>query len=62
MPVLSALMIGLLLAGCASTRGLESKVSPQDADALSSSRSLSSAALSDAGFPRQDWWSALGDP
>ncbi|MEP6908700.1 MAG: TolC family protein, partial [Pseudoxanthomonas sp.] len=62
MPVLSALIIGLLLAGCASTRGLETKGSLRDADALSSSRSLSGATLSAARFPRQDWWTALGDP
>lgn len=61
-PALSALMIGLLLAGCATTHGLEPKGSLRDADSLSATRSLSSQTLSTADFPRQDWWTALGDP
>ncbi len=55
-------MLGVMLAGCASTRGLEPAASPRDADALSASRSLSKSRLSAADFPRQDWWTALGDP
>ena len=62
MPALSALMIGVMLAGCASTRGLEPAASPRDADALSASRSFSDSRLSAADFPRHDWWTALGDP
>lgn len=55
-------MIGLLLAGCATTHGLEPKGSLRDADSLSATRSLSGQTLSAADFPRQNWWSALGDP
>lgn len=61
-PALSALMIGLMLAGCASTHGLEPKGSLRDADSLSATRSLADQRLSTADFPRQDWWAALSDP
>ncbi|MET0893391.1 MAG: efflux transporter outer membrane subunit [Pseudoxanthomonas sp.] len=61
-PVASALVLGLLLAGCASTHGLSPKVEAVDGDALASSRSFSNYELSAANFPRQDWWTALGDP
>lgn len=58
-PVLSALVIALLVAGCASSRGLAPEGGPLDADSLQSQRSLVGA--SDAGFPTQDWWTTLGD-
>ncbi|NDK38786.1 multidrug RND transporter [Pseudoxanthomonas gei] len=61
-PVASALVLGLLLAGCASTHGLAPDARPLDGDALASTRSLSGHELSAANFPAQDWWSALGDP
>ncbi|MDI9240418.1 efflux transporter outer membrane subunit [Lysobacter sp. LF1] len=58
-PVLSALAIALLVAGCASSRGLAPEGRPLDADSLQSQRSLAGA--SDAAFPTQDWWTTLGD-
>jgi NodT family efflux transporter outer membrane factor (OMF) lipoprotein len=60
--VLSALAAAVLLAGCASTRGLAPDGHMIEADSLSGSRSLGTPALSDAAFPAQDWWTALGDP
>ncbi|HEY0506310.1 MAG TPA: efflux transporter outer membrane subunit [Lysobacter sp.] len=60
-PVLSALTVVLILTGCASSRGLAPEGRPLDADALQSSRTLSDATVSDAAFPKQDWWTALGD-
>lgn len=61
--VLSAMLGGLLLlAGCASTRGLAPEGRMADADALAATRSLGPHAPSDAAFPKQDWWNALGDP
>ena len=60
-PVLSALAFAVLLAGCASSRGLAPEDRPLDADSLQAQRSLSGVAVSDAGFPRQDWWTSLGD-
>ena len=60
-PVLAALAAALILAGCASSRGLAPEDAPLDADALQAQRSLSGAAASDAAFPTQDWWTSLGD-
>src|SRR4030095_13363012 len=54
-----AAMLALLVAGCASTRGLEPQGRLLNADSLAASRSL--AAQSDAGFPQRDWWKSLGD-
>lgn len=63
-PILFSAMLGalLLLAGCASTRGLAPQGRMADADALAATRSLGPHALSDAAFPKLDWWNALGDP
>ncbi|MGH6754343.1 MAG: TolC family protein, partial [Bradyrhizobium sp.] len=58
---LSAAALACFLAGCASTHGLEPKAHALDSDALSSSRSFDGYKLSAADFPRQDWWTALGD-
>lgn len=59
---LPLLVATLLAAGCASTGGLAPQVRVQDADALQAGRSFANASLSDAQFPKQDWWTALGDP
>ncbi len=58
----TAVMAALLLAGCASTGGLEPDGQLVDADGLASSQSLSAHALSDAAFPDQQWWKSFGDP
>ncbi|GAB3091510.1 efflux transporter outer membrane subunit [Lysobacter terrae] len=55
-----AVALSLLVAACASTHGLEPQGKLLDADTLTASRSL--AGSTDAGFPQQDWWTALGDP
>lgn len=65
--VFSAIACGALLAGCASTHGLAPSGQPVDPDSLSANRSLgidgaTDASISDAAFPRQDWWTAFGDP
>ena len=57
-PVLTAMAVALLLAGCASSRGLAPEGHPVDADTLQAQRSL---AASDAGFPDGNWWTTLGD-
>ena len=54
--------MGLLLAGCASSHGLEPHARTLDSDSLSTGRSLDAHELSAADFPRQDWWKSLGDP
>ena len=56
-----ALASALVLAGCASSRGLAPEGRPLDADSLQAQRSLSGVAVSDAAFPTQDWWTTLGD-
>jgi len=56
-----ALASALILAGCASSRGLAPEGRPLDADSLQTQRSLSGVAVSDAAFPKQDWWTTLGD-
>jgi len=55
-----AAALALLVAGCASTHGLEPQGRLLNADSLAASRSLASA-QSDAGFPQRDWWTSLGD-
>jgi NodT family efflux transporter outer membrane factor (OMF) lipoprotein len=54
-----ALALTLLVAACASTRGLEPQGRLVEADTLAASRSLGDR--SDAGFPRRDWWTSFGD-
>ncbi|HVI26827.1 MAG TPA: efflux transporter outer membrane subunit [Xanthomonadaceae bacterium] len=55
-----AVSLVLLLGACASTHGLAPEGTPLDADTLALTRSA--GPLSAADFPRQDWWTALGDP
>ncbi|MEH6416978.1 efflux transporter outer membrane subunit [Pseudomonas sp. CGJS7] len=57
--VLTPLAAALILAGCASTHGLQPAGRALDADSLKAQRSL--ADVSAAAFPRRDWWTALGD-
>lgn len=59
---LTALAFGLILTGCASTGGFAPEGRSFDADTLSTSRSFGAAAVSDAAFPKQDWWTVFGDP
>lgn len=56
-----ALVLTLLVAACASTRGLEPQGQLLHSDSLATSRSFGNAE-SDAGFPQQDWWKSFGDP
>ena len=56
----SALALAIALAGCASTHGLAPESQPGDANALATKQSF--GATSDAQFPKQDWWTAYGDP
>lgn len=52
--------LAVVLAGCASTRGLEPQNTPRDAAALAAGRSLDGAA--GRTWPAEDWWKSLGDP
>ena len=59
--VLTPLMAALILAGCASTHGLQPAGRALDADSLQAGRSLAATDVSAAAFPKRDWWTALGD-
>jgi NodT family efflux transporter outer membrane factor (OMF) lipoprotein len=61
-PAAAVLVATLTLAACASSRGLAPVSHPTDPDTLAISRSFAPYRLSDAAFPTQDWWNALGDP
>ena len=52
----------LALAGCATSGGLQPHGSPIDPSSLKVERSLANVQVSDAAWPKQDWWTALGDP
>ncbi|RXR08318.1 efflux transporter outer membrane subunit [Pseudoxanthomonas composti] len=58
---LSVLASALLLASCATSGGLEPSAVLRSPDDVSATRSLAGH-LSQAEFPRQDWWTRLGDP
>ena len=60
--IVGALALAVLVAGCASTNGLSTQASPQNANALAASRTLRAAAITPAAWPRSDWWTAFGDP
>jgi len=62
LPLAAALAGALLVSACASTRGLQPASTPNDPASLPVAHSLAGIPLSDAAFPRQDWWHALGDP
>lgn len=62
LPAIALLASALALAGCASTHGLAPEGRVTDADTLQTTRSFGAYKLSDAAFPTQDWWNALGDP
>lgn len=61
LPAIALLVSALALAGCASTHGLAPQDRLLDADTLQAGRSLATADLSAAAFPRDDWWKTLGD-
>ena len=58
---LSAALAGLLLAGCASTHGLAPESAPRDPDTLTVAETFRGT-MTAATWPRQDWWTAFGDP
>ncbi len=57
----SAGLAALLLAGCASLRGLAPEATVQSANSLAASQSLAGATVADARWPGTDWWRAFGD-
>lgn len=62
MKAAALLSIALLLAGCASSKGLSTHSALDDANSLAAEKAFSGQALSPAAWPRTDWWKQLGDP
>jgi NodT family efflux transporter outer membrane factor (OMF) lipoprotein len=58
----SALAAALLLAGCASMDGLETRARVGEPARLAADKSLADARLSAAAWPQADWWKRFGDP
>lgn len=58
----ATLLAAFLLSGCASTRGLQPALTPDDADSLAVSDSFGGNTFSAAAWPTQDFWRAWGDP
>jgi len=52
----------MVLAACASTRGLHTTGHEIAPDSLQTRQSLAGVQVSPAAWPQQDWWQALGDP
>lgn len=62
LPLAVAIAGALLVSACASTAGLQPATTPRDPAGVAVAHSLAGIPLSDAAFPQQDWWRALGDP
>jgi NodT family efflux transporter outer membrane factor (OMF) lipoprotein len=54
-------LLALSLAGCASYSGLDTQGISLDADKLRAEQSLKAVTLSQAAWPKRDWWKSLGD-
>jgi NodT family efflux transporter outer membrane factor (OMF) lipoprotein len=59
---LSLMFVALVLAGCASSKGLKTEGVGIDANHLQTAQSLNGIQLSPAAWPKRDWWTSLGDP
>ena len=58
----AAVVLTLALAGCATSGGLHPNGTLTDPSSLKADRSLAHVEVSDAAWPKEDWWSGLGDP
>jgi NodT family efflux transporter outer membrane factor (OMF) lipoprotein len=58
----AAVGLTFALAGCASSGGIHPDGKPTDPSSLKAERSFANVQVSDAAWPKQDWWSGLGDP
>ncbi|ULU23867.1 efflux transporter outer membrane subunit [Dyella terrae] len=58
----AAIALSLVLAGCATSRGLHTTGTMTDPGNLKSERSLADVQLSPTAWPKQDWWVGYGDP
>jgi NodT family efflux transporter outer membrane factor (OMF) lipoprotein len=59
--LLIAVLCCSALAGCASMNGIAPEATSRDPNALAAQRALAGIRLSDAAWPKADWWKAFGD-
>jgi NodT family efflux transporter outer membrane factor (OMF) lipoprotein len=58
----AAVGLTFALAGCASSGGIHPDGTLTDPSSLKADRSFANVQVSDAAWPKQDWWTGLGDP
>lgn len=58
----AGIALTVALAGCASSGGLRPDGTLKNPATLATSRRLAELKVTPANWPRQDWWTALGDP
>jgi NodT family efflux transporter outer membrane factor (OMF) lipoprotein len=58
----AAVGLAFALAGCATSGGIHPNGSSIDPSSLKADRSLANVQVSDAAWPKEDWWTGLGDP
>jgi len=59
---IASLLITLLLASCASMKGIQPQSSTRDVNTLATSHALAGASITPAAWPRSDWWKSFNDP
>jgi NodT family efflux transporter outer membrane factor (OMF) lipoprotein len=61
--ILAALVLvaSAVVAGCASTHGLAPQASLRRANALAAEQTLAGTPISEAAWPKADWWKSFGD-
>lgn len=59
---LTLVLSAMILAGCANYSGLDTQGASLDAKTLQTGQSLNGVTLSQAAWPKSDWWTSLGDP
>ena len=59
---LTLVLSAMILAGCANYSGLDTQGASLDAKTLQTGQSLNGVILSQAAWPKSDWWTSLGDP
>jgi NodT family efflux transporter outer membrane factor (OMF) lipoprotein len=58
----AAVGLTFALAGCATSGGLHTNGTSIDPSTLKANRSFANVQVSDAAWPKEDWWTGLGDP
>ncbi len=61
-PLLPALVLSVVLAGCASTNGVAPRASLDDPNQLAAGEALANAPVSPGAWPTEDWWRSFRDP